>query len=75
MDKAQLFNRPSQNFGVIHQSGGDLAVWKMGALEDDDLYYVLCDRAGQELSPRIVSKLRVELLFAWCDRSGPKGVG
>ena len=74
-----VFDRPGGKFGVIHQRNSRLATWKMGSIEDDDVYYVVCDRAGQELSPRIFSKVQVELLFAWCDswcdRLGARGDG
>lgn len=64
MVETTKFKPPNKNqFSVLAAGSGQLALWKVGAIEDDSLFWVVCGADGQQLAPGTYSKARAELAF------------
>lgn len=59
------YRKPGTGFGVIafHDSRAGIALWRMGAIEDDTHYFVVADKYGEAMSEHIIGRDRAWLRY------------
>ena len=59
-----LFSPPvSDKFAALHNNTDAIALWSIGAIEDDDLYWVICAPDGTPLIQETHQRLRAKVAF------------
>ncbi|MDV3349952.1 hypothetical protein QGP82_14700 [Leptothoe sp. LEGE 181152] len=59
-----LFSPPTTTkFASLHDSTNSFALWSVGAIEDDDLYWVIASPEGKPLIQETYQRLRAVVAF------------
>ncbi|EKU98171.1 hypothetical protein Lepto7375DRAFT_7432 [Leptolyngbya sp. PCC 7375] len=59
-----LFSPPVKNkFASLHNNTNSFALWSVGAIEDDDLAWVIADHSPQPLIQETYQRLRAVVAF------------
>ena len=59
-----LFSPPTTTkFASLHDNTNSFALWSVGAIEDDDLYWVIADSSGKPLIQETYQRLRAVVAF------------